>query len=52
MANVYRRSWQSLRVELDRHGVRPFEYNNRNYGRVFLRREVETLIIGAAASVE
>ncbi len=41
MANAYRRSWQSLRVELDRHGVTKFKENNRDYGRIFARGSVE-----------
>ncbi|WP_412506110.1 TniQ family protein [Roseovarius sp. SYSU LYC5161] len=41
MANAYHRSWQSLRVELEKQGVQPFTPDDRNYGRVFLRRSVE-----------
>jgi hypothetical protein len=44
MANAYRRSWQSLRVELDRHGVTPFKENNREYGRIFARVAVEHVL--------
>lgn len=41
MANAYRRSWQSLRAELDRREVKSFKQNDRDYGRVFLRDLVE-----------
>lgn len=44
MANAYRRSWQSLRVELDRHGILPFKLGDRDYGRVFIRSTVEKVI--------
>ena len=44
MANAYRRSWQSLRVELDQHGIVPFRLGDRDYGRVFLRSTVEKVI--------
>jgi hypothetical protein len=49
MANAYHRSWQSLRVELEKQGVQPFNPRERNYGRVFLRKSVESFL-GAARS--
>jgi hypothetical protein len=42
MANAYRRSWQSLRVDLDLYEIRPITCDDRDYGRVFLRRVVES----------
>ncbi|MCV2893720.1 TniQ family protein [Lentibacter sp. XHP0401] len=44
MANAYQRSWQSLRAELDRNGVLPFEHGDRNYGRIFLRAKVARVL--------
>ncbi len=41
MANTYRRSWQSLRVDLDQEGITPFSPDGRDYGRIFLRSQVE-----------
>ena len=41
MANTYCRSWQSLRVDLDQEGITPFSPDGRDYGRIFLRSEVE-----------
>ena len=41
MANAYRRSWQSLRVELEHCGIMPFSQSDRDYARIFLREEVE-----------
>ena len=41
MATAYQRSWQSLRPDLERLGLRPFTESDRDYGRVFLRRSVE-----------
>jgi len=41
MANAYQKSWQSLRVELDRHEVTPFKQDDREYGRIFVRGPVE-----------
>jgi hypothetical protein len=44
MANAYRRSWQSLRVELERNTIMPFNSGERDYGRVFPREAVEKII--------
>lgn len=44
MANAYRRSWQSLRVELDRHAINPFSLVDRHYGRIFAREAVEHVL--------
>lgn len=45
MANAYRRSWQSMRMELDQHGILPFKLSDRDYGRVFLRSRVEEILL-------
>jgi hypothetical protein len=44
MANAYRRSWQSLRVELAHRGLMPFIQGDRDFGRIFLRQDVEALL--------
>lgn len=44
MANAYRRSWQSLRVELERNTIMPFNNGERDYGRIFPREAVEKII--------
>lgn len=41
MAKAYRRSWQSLRAELDRHDLAPIKVVDREYGRIFLRSRIE-----------
>lgn len=44
MANAYRRSWQSLRVELERQAINPFSLVDRHYGRIFARGAVENVL--------
>lgn len=44
MAEAYGRSWQSLRVDLERLGVTPFTRSKRDYGRIFLRSKVESVL--------
>jgi hypothetical protein len=44
MANTYRRSWQSLRAELDHQRIVPFTCGARDYGRIFLRSTVVQLL--------
>ncbi|MCL1629694.1 hypothetical protein M3N55_13230 [Roseibaca sp. V10] len=41
MANAYRRSWQSLRIELQQYGTGQFRRDDCDYGRIFLRDMVE-----------
>lgn len=44
MATTYRRSWQSLRPDLERLSLGTFADAGRDYGRIFLRSRVEELL--------